>query len=126
VIVDASALLAILLGESDAVRMGEALQAEPVRRISVINLMEVAMRIEAMPAQKLRLERLLAKVKLQIEPVTVEQFELAREAFRRFGKGRHPAGLNLGDCFAYTLAKSFGEPLLFKGEDFAKTDVAVA
>jgi ribonuclease VapC len=68
----------------------------------------------------------LRRAEISIEPVTVEQAQFARQAFLDFGKGRHPAGLNFGDCFAYALAKATGEPLLFKGEDFAKTDIVGA
>ena len=70
--------------------------------------------------------RFFQTARIVIEPVTVEQAHLARQAFHDFGKGRHPAGLNFGDCFAYALAKSMNEPLLFKGEDFRKTDVVAA
>lgn len=69
------------------------------------------------------LDLLIANSSLSIEPVTAEQAELAREAWRRYGKGRHSAGLNFGDCFSYALAKFTGEPLLFKGDDFLHTDV---
>lgn len=72
------------------------------------------------------LERYLEETGIRLEPVTVEHLEAAREAWRRFGKGNHPAGLNFGDCFAYALAEVSREPLLFKGEDFSRTDVAVA
>jgi ribonuclease VapC len=72
------------------------------------------------------LDHLLRSANVQIEPVTVEQGAIARLAFRQYGKGRHPAGLNYGDCFAYALAKAVGEPLLFKGNDFVHTDVEIA
>jgi ribonuclease VapC len=72
------------------------------------------------------LDLFLSEAEVEIVPVTLEQVELACEAFRRYGRGRHPAGLNFGDVFAYALAKVTGEPLLFKGEDFAKTDIASA
>jgi ribonuclease VapC len=70
---------------------------------------------------------LVVQTEIEVEPVTREQAEIARAAYRDFGKGSgHPAGLNFGDCFAYALAKSMGEPLLFKGDDFSRTDVAIA
>ena len=69
------------------------------------------------------LDLLIAKAELSIQPVTAEQAEVAREAWRRYGKGRHPAGLNFGDCFSYALARTSGEPLLFKGDDFIHTDI---
>ena len=72
------------------------------------------------------LDRLLKRAEIELVPVTQEQMEAARRAWRRFGKGNHPAALNFGDCFAYALAETTGEPLLFKGEDFAKTDVEAA
>ena len=72
------------------------------------------------------LERFLREAAIEVAPVTADQAEIACEVFRRFGRGRHPAGLNIGDTFAYALAKATGEPLLFKGGDFAKTDVAGA
>jgi ribonuclease VapC len=73
-----------------------------------------------------RIDRLLAQARAEVVPFTAEHAALALEGWRRFGKGRHPAGLNLGDCFAYALAKARGEPLLFKGNDFAQTDVKAA
>jgi ribonuclease VapC len=78
------------------------------------------------PALSRRLDDFIREAELQLEPVTVQQAKLAREAYRDFGKGRHRAGLNFGDCFAYALAKDKGEPLLFKGNDFRKTDVEAA
>lgn len=72
------------------------------------------------------LSRLLAEAGIEIVPLTLELAEVARDAYRRFGRGRHPAGLNCGDCFAYALAKATGEPLLFKGDDFARTDLPAA
>jgi ribonuclease VapC len=71
------------------------------------------------------LDRLLFRLGVEVVPVSREYAEIARSAFRRFGKGRHPAGLNFGDCFAYALAQALGEPLLFAGDDFSQTDVAV-
>ena len=75
------------------------------------------------PSGGQKLDELIATAEIQIEPVTVDQVSIARTAFRTYGKGRHPAGLNFGDCFAYALAKSKEAPLLFKGDDFSRTDI---
>lgn len=127
-IVDTSAILAILFGEPDAQRYAAALQAPPRRRMSVANALEatiVAERRGGAPAGD-NLERFIERFGIQLEPVTTDQLAAARRAWRRFGKGNHPAALNFGDCFAYALAEATGEPLLFKGGDFALTDVAAA
>ena len=127
-IVDSSAVIAILFDEPDAERYAAALQAAPRRRMSVGNALEatiVAERRGGAPAGD-DLDRFLEKFSIDLEPVTTEQLTDARRAWRRFGKGNHPAGLNFGDCFAYALAEATGEPLLFKGADFAQTDVAPA
>jgi len=125
-IVDASALIALLRGEEDAPRLARALaaRAEP-KRLSAANFLEAAIVIDGSrdPIASRRLDELIAKAGIEIEPVTAEQAEIARAAYRDFGKGGRPAGLNFGDCFAYALAKATGEPLLFKGADFARTDV---
>ena len=126
-IVDASALLAILLREPERPRFREliALAAEPV--ISPVNFLEVAVRADALgDAEGRGLDRLIQISGISIVQVTAEQAELARDAYHRFGKGNHPARLNLGDCFAYALAKAGNEPLLFKSEDFRLTDVEAA
>ena len=126
-IVDASALLAILLREPERPRFREliALAAEPV--ISPVNFVEAAVRADALgEAESLGLDRLLQISGIAIVQVTPEQAHLARQAYRKFGKGNHPAKLNLGDCFAYALAKARNEPLLFKGDDFRLTDVEAA
>ncbi len=127
-IIDTSALVAIVVVEADRELYIQAMSHAPVRRISAGTFLELAVGIErqfeADTAQ--RCDALLRDIDVVIEPVTVEQAYLARQAFRDFGRGRHPAGLNFGDCFAYALAKSIGEPLLFKGDDFRKTDVLCA
>jgi ribonuclease VapC len=126
-IVDASALLAILLREPERPRFREliALAAEPV--ISPMNFVEAAIRADALgEEERLGLDRLLQISGIAIVQVTGEQAQLARDAYRKFGKGNHPARLNLGDCFAYALAKARNEPLLFKGDDFRLTDVEAA
>ena len=124
-IVDASALLAVLFQEVEAAEFIEALAVAKVSRMSAVNYLEAAIRIDsknnAIAAQAF--EAFMALSDITIEPVTLNQVKLARLAYAQFGKGRHPAGLNFGDVFAYALAKDRGEPLLFKGDDFGKTDV---
>ena len=127
-IVDTSAVLAVLFREPDAQQFEEAIAAVSTRRMSVANLLEASIVTERRGGAVARddLDRLLNRFGIEPEPVTIEQLEAARRAWRRFGKGNHPAGLNFGDCFAYALAEATGEPLLFKGADFALTDVAAA
>ena len=127
-IVDTSAILAILNREPDAERYEEAIAAAPERSISVANLLEASIVVEGRGgiSAGYELDLLLNRYGIELEPVTAEQLVAARRAWRRFGKGNHPAGLNFGDCFAYALAEATGEPLLFKGADFAQTDVAPA
>lgn len=127
-IVDASVIIAILQGETDAAALARALQRAPVRRISAANYVEAAVVTDGNrePVLSRRFDDLLRDGMIMIEPVTVEQAKIAREAYRDFGKGRHRAGLNFGDCFAYALAKVTGEPLLFKGDDFRHTDIEPA
>ena len=127
-IIDTSAVLAILFGEPDAERYEDAIAAAWPRRMSVVALLEAAMVVEsrggAVAGQEL--DVLLEKAAVELVPVTSEHANAARRAWRRFGKGNHPAALNFGDCFAYALAETTGEPLLFKGEDFARTDIEAA
>jgi ribonuclease VapC len=127
-ILDASALVAILAKEPDSEIYVEAISRAPSCRISAGNFLELSIVLEGQfGADALRqCDALFRRIGIVIEPFTVEQAHIARQAFHDFGKGRHPAGLNLGDCFAYALAKVTGEPLLFKGEDFCKTDVLSA
>ena len=124
-VVDTSALIALLGMEADAARVAAALESEATRLISAATVVETGLVIESRyGAQGGReLDLLIAKAELSIQPVTAEQAEVAREAWRRYGKGRHPAGLNFGDCFSYALARTSGEPLLFKGDDFIHTDI---
>ena len=124
-IIDTSALLAILLNEPEAVRYRVAIENDPVRLMSAGSLLESCIVTETRfgEAGGRDLDLLLYKARVEIAAVNAEQVEVARHAFRTFGKGRHPAGLNFGDCFAYALSKTSGEPLLFKGEDFSRTDV---
>ena len=124
-IVDASAVITILRAEPEAPAMARALDCEDSFRISVVNYVEAAIVIDSGrdPIASRRFDDFCRETPLIIEPVTVEQGRVAREAYRDFGKGRHRAGLNLGDCFAYALARVTGEPLLFKGGDFGHTDI---
>jgi ribonuclease VapC len=128
VIVDTSALIAILRDEPEALVSAEAITAPTVCRMSAASFLEAAAVIDAGrdPVASRRFDELLAVAQIMIEPVTETQARIAREAYRDFGKGSgHPAQLNFGDCFAYALAKETGEPLLFKGDDFHHTDIAV-
>ncbi len=127
-VADTSALLAILLNEPESAVFAAAIEAADVRLVSAATVLELSLVLESRfgEAGGRELDLLLHRAEFDIVPVDAEQVELGRGAFRRFGKGRHPAGLNFGDCFAYALAVSLGEPLLFKGEDFRRTDVASA
>lgn len=129
-ILDTSAIVAILAEENDADRYIDAIsQARQGRcRISAANFVELSIVIEGQfgPDVLQQCDALFRRAGIVIEPVTVDQAHAARQAFHDFGKGRHPAALNYGDCFAYALAKTTGEPLLFKGEDFRKTDIVSA
>jgi ribonuclease VapC len=124
-VLDTSALLAMLLNEPEADLFRLAIESDPVRLISAANLLETAIVIEARVGEAggRELDLLVRKAAIDVVVVDGEQVELARHGYRQFGKGHHVAGLNYGDCFAYALAQSRGEPLLFKGDDFNKTDV---
>ncbi|MCW0001552.1 type II toxin-antitoxin system VapC family toxin [Pararhizobium sp. YC-54] len=124
-IVDTSALVAILYREPEAARFVEHIHDAETTRISVANYVELSMVVESQlgPDGMRQAEAFFRRAGIIVEPVTLEHGELARQAFLDFGKGRHKAGLNFGDCFAYALAKASGEPLLFKGNDFSQTDV---
>ena len=126
-IVDASAIIAILRDEPDANALTSALQSADVRRISAATYLEAAIVTDSNRNTLLSnlLDSFLVRSLISIEPVTVEQARLAREAYRDFGKGRHRAGLNFGDCFVYALARDKGEPVLCKGEDFKRTEVEI-
>lgn len=128
-IIDSSALIAILRDEPEASSYAKAIQATRSRRISVVNFLEAAIIIDASrdPIASRRFDDLAREAQLVIEAATEAQARVAREAYRDFGRGSgHPAKLNLGDCFAYALGKVTGEPLLFKGEDFTHTDITPA
>lgn len=124
-VIDSSALLAVLLGEPDGPRVAAAIEAGSPRLLSAANLLEASIVIESRKGEAggRELDLLLYRAGIQVEPVDREEAELARVAWRRFGKGQHPAALNYGDCFAYALATSRQLPLLSCGEDFAGTDV---
>ena len=127
-IIDSSAILAILFEEPDAERFEDAIADAWPRRMSAVALLEAAMVVEGRGGAGAgdALDALLKRAKIKLEPVTQEHVDVARQAWRRFGKGNHPAALNFGDCFAYALAEVTGEPLLFKGDDFALTDIEAA
>jgi ribonuclease VapC len=127
-IVDTSAMVAILFGEPEAIPFSRTIHDADRCVISAANFVELAIVIEcqAGPDAGRQCDSFFHFAGISIEPVTMEQAHVARQAFLDFGKGRHPAGLNFGDCFAYALAKVTGEPLLFKGADFSKTDVKSA
>ncbi len=124
-VIDTSAILAILGNEPEATLFAEKIAASEVRYMSAASLLESAVIVESRhsAAGGQKLDELVLVAKITIEPVTADQIAIARVAYRMFGKGRHSAGLNFGDCFAYALAKSRGETLLFKGEDFSQTDL---
>jgi ribonuclease VapC len=128
-IVDTSALIAILRDEADAESYALALVSASAPRISVANYLETAVVIDGSrdPVASRQVDQLIAKAGLVLEPVTAEQVHVARAAYRDFGRGSgHPAKLNFGDCFAYALARCADEPLLFKGNDFSHTDLTPA
>jgi ribonuclease VapC len=128
-IIDTSALIAILRNEPEAEMCAKAVASAASRRVSAVSYVEAAIVIDGSksPVASRRFDDLFREAKLVIEPVTGEQARIARDAYRDFGKGsKHRAGLNFGDCFAYALAKTTGEPLLFKGEDFRHTDLSSA
>ena len=124
-VLDTSALLALLLDEPEAEDFRAAVEEDTTRLVSAATLLETALVIEARKGERggQELDTLIQKAEVLVVPVDAEHVCEARRAYRRFGKGRHAAGLNFGDVFAYALARTAGEPLLFKGDDFAKTDV---
>jgi ribonuclease VapC len=125
-IVDTSAVVAILLKEADARTLAGAIEEADILRISAGSYLELGVVLDGKrnPALSRRLDDFLVEAAITIEAVTEHQARIAREAYRNFGRGSgHPAQLNFGDCFAYALAKDKAEPLLFKGADFAHTDV---
>ena len=127
-VIDTSALLAILQDEPERRSFNEAIEAAESRVMSIANYVEVSIVVESRHgAEGLReLDRFVDRAGIDLVGVDVGQGKIARDAFSRFGKGRHPAGLNFGDCFAYALARVLAQPLLFKGDDFSKTDLAMS
>jgi ribonuclease VapC len=127
-IIDTSAIIAILFDEDDAKTYADAISAAEACRASAATFVEASIVVDTQTKSSggRQVDALFRRAGIAIEPVTEEQAHLARQAFTDFGKGRHPAGLNYGDCFSYALAKATGEPLLFKGKDFAKTDLIAA
>jgi ribonuclease VapC len=127
-VIDTSALLAILFDEPERRSFNEKIEADAIRLMSAGSYLEAAIIIDdRLGYDGLRdLKLFMNEAEIEIVPVTLEQAEIARDGYRRYGRGNHPASLNLGDCFAYALARSAQQPLLFKGDDFAKTDIAAA
>lgn len=128
-ILDASAIIAILRNEPEAAALADAIESADERHISAVNYVEAAVVIDCArdAIASRRFDELLREANIAIDAVTKEQARLAREAYRDFGKGSgHRAQLNFGDCFAYALAKAAGQPLLFKGGDFSETDISPA
>jgi ribonuclease VapC len=127
-IVDTSAVVAILFAERDAEIYARAITQVGSCKISAASFVEVSLVVEAQTKEggSRQLDAFIRRAGIVIEPVSEEQAYIARQAYADFGKGRHTAGLNFGDCFAYALAKATGEPLLFKGRDFGKTDLESA
>ena len=124
-VIDSSAILALLFNEPEADDVEIAIDEDPIRLMSVASGLEAAIVVEARlgAAGGREFDLLLHKARIELVAVTSEQMEVGRTAWRRFGRGRHEANLNFGDCFSYALAAVSGEPLLFKGDDFSKTDV---
>ncbi|MGB7731238.1 MAG: type II toxin-antitoxin system VapC family toxin [Candidatus Acidiferrum sp.] len=128
-IIDTSAIVAILRDEPEAAMFVEVIAAAQSRRVSAVSFVEAAAVIDGSrdPVASRRFDELFREAQFVIAPVTANQARVARDAYRDFGKGNgHPAGLNLGDCFAYALAKETSEPILFKGDDFGQTDLTSA
>jgi ribonuclease VapC len=128
-ILDSSAILAILFGEPDAPRYAEAIEKARWRRLSAATWLETAVRIDltGSAVASMDFDAFIRESRVSIEPVDEEQMRLARAAYRAYGRGSgHPARLNFGDCFSYALAKVRDEPLLFKGDDFSHTDLTPA
>jgi len=125
-VIDSSALIAILFDEPERLELESVINADSLRLISAVTKLEAGMVMVGQRGSAEPLDRLLATISARIIPFDDHQADIAREAFTRYGKGRHKAGLNFGDCAAYALAVAEAEPLLFKGTDFSATDVEVA
>ena len=126
-VIDTSALIAIFLAEPERAPFLDRILQADVRRLSAANMLETGIVLEARRGEAAgrEFDLFAVRAELEIAPVDREQVEIARSAWRKYGRGRHPAGLNFGDCFAYALAKFYDEPLLAKGADFLATDVQV-
>lgn len=124
-VLDTSAILAVLFDEPEAEEVETLIAGDPVRLLSASSALEAGIVVEARfgEAGGRELDLLLHRARVDIVPFDADQLEIARGAWRRFGRGRHPAALNLGDCFAYALSRRSGEPLLFVGADFPQTDI---
>jgi len=124
-VIDTSALIAILAQEEDAARLAETIERGEIRLISAATLTEAGIVATVLFGEGggADLDALLEEMQVEVVPLTRDHSQVAREAFARYGRGRHAARLNFGDCFSYALAKASGHPLLFKGDDFAQTDV---
>lgn len=125
IVLDSSAALAILFGEPGSERLVDALEAAPAVSMSIANALECAMKLAPRPGidDGDKFDAFVSLYEIRLSPVDAVHLRLARAAYLQFGKGRHPAGLNFGDCFAYALARVLDAPLLFVGEDFSKTDL---
>ncbi|HVZ02722.1 MAG TPA: type II toxin-antitoxin system VapC family toxin [Dongiaceae bacterium] len=127
-VIDASAIVAIFFEETGFRRLLELIQDAPSRVVSAATLLEAGIVLDqsSAPSERDRLNDFLDGLQIRVAAFSEGQAQIAREAYRRYGKGLHPARLNFGDCMSYALAKSLDEPLLFKGTDFSLTDVKVA
>lgn len=124
-VIDSSALIAILCDEPERYDFNRKIEADSRRLISTASVLETSIVLETRYGEEAyrELDFFLLKAAIEIRPFDAEQLEIARRAYRQYGKGRHPASLNYGDCFSYALAKQTGEHLLFKGNDFSQTDI---
>ena len=127
-VIDTAALIAILFGEPEALSFTRVLAGETLKLISSFNALETGIVVEARKGEAggREFDLLMHRAQIEIVAMNADQAELARAAWRKYGKGNHPAGLNIGDCCAYALAKYSGEALLFKGDDFSQTDIQSA
>ncbi len=127
-VIDTSAIIAVLFGERDARTYARAIAGAETCRMSAATFVELSIVVDVRTGNSggRQLDAFIRRADITMEPVTVEQAHIARQAFADFGRGRHAAALNYGDCFSYALAKATGEPLLFKGADFGKTDIIAA
>ena len=124
-VIDSSAIIAVLLNEANATQIAEAIDSGSQRLLSAASLLEASIVIESRKGEAAgrELDLLIYRAAIEVVAVDQDQVEMARIAWRRYGRGRDPAGLNYGDCFSYALARSRGLPLLFQGEDFSRTDI---